>query len=120
MQVLCIHLTVFELQAYYEPNASRSNLHVLVEALVARVTTDDGDDGLLHATGVEFKYDGKTHWAKAKKEVIICAGYDESRGRLVLGLCSCYVPLTAVSRRPTCSSYLESGTGRYWRRQGYK
>lgn len=58
---------------YYEPNADRSNLTVLTNALVSKVEleTTGGD---AKATGIQFIVDGTTHTAKVKKEVIVCGG----------------------------------------------
>ena len=62
--------------AYYKPVASRSNLHVITEALVQKVEFERKDQ--LVATGLEFNARGKNYTVKAKKEVIISAGVFES------------------------------------------
>ena len=49
---------------------------VLTEAFVSRVLFSDTQSGDgLTATGVEFTHGGKTYTVKAKKEVILSAGY---------------------------------------------
>lgn len=58
---------------YYEPNADRSNLTVLTNALVSKVQLEK-TDGDAKATGVQFIVDGTTHTVKIKKEVIVCGG----------------------------------------------
>lgn len=58
---------------YYEPNAHRSNLTVLTNALVSKVQLEK-TGGDAKATGVQFIVDGATHTAKVKKEVIVCGG----------------------------------------------
>lgn len=55
---------------YLIPNASRPNLHVLVEALVNKVVV--AEDGT--ARGVEFIHADKIHTVNVKKEVIVSAG----------------------------------------------
>jgi choline dehydrogenase len=58
---------------YYEPNAGRSNLSVLTNALVSKIQMEKtGDEA--KATGVQFVVDGTTHTVKTKKEVIVCGG----------------------------------------------
>jgi choline dehydrogenase-like flavoprotein len=63
----------FVLQAYYLPNAERSNLTVSVNALVHKVVTRDVS-GILTATGVEVSSVGIQHIIQAKKEVVLSAG----------------------------------------------
>lgn len=55
---------------YFLPNAGRSNLHVLVEALASKVII--AEDGTVR--GVEFIHSDKTHTVDVKKEVIVSAG----------------------------------------------
>jgi hypothetical protein len=91
---------------------------VLLEAIAGRVITESGSDGLLNATGVEFLHAGTTHLVKAKKEVILCAGCVRVRCSLQsdsLDFASC----SAVSRRPSCSSFPGSETGLCSRRREY-
>ena len=59
------------MKAYYEPNASRPNFNVLLQAYVCRIVTTGQGEGLT-ATGVEFNV-GETrdvHVAHARKEVL--------------------------------------------------
>jgi choline dehydrogenase-like flavoprotein len=58
---------------YYEPNAQRSNLSLMTNALVSKVELEKVD-GKVKTTGVKFIVDGATHTVKAKKEVIVCGG----------------------------------------------
>ncbi|CEL51966.1 putative GMC-type oxidoreductase Rv1279/MT1316 OS=Mycobacterium tuberculosis GN=Rv1279 PE=3 SV=1 [Rhizoctonia solani AG-1 IB] len=61
--------------AYFEPNASRRNLHVLTGATVNRVLIHpSGTNGQHRATGVEFIHLRRPYRVEAVKEVIICAG----------------------------------------------
>ncbi|KAF2092835.1 alcohol oxidase [Rhizodiscina lignyota] len=61
--------------AYYAPNASRSNLHVLTEAHAARIVFQSRKDELV-ATGVEFLAgsEGRQCVVNCDREVIICGG----------------------------------------------
>ena len=63
--------------AYYKPNAARSNLHVLTGALVTKVDFDSSKETLL-ATGLTFTVDGKKYKVSAKREVILSAGAFQS------------------------------------------
>jgi choline dehydrogenase-like flavoprotein len=58
---------------YYEPNAQRSNLSLMTNALVSKVELEKSD-GKVKTTGVKFIVDGVAHTVKAKKEVIVCGG----------------------------------------------
>ena len=60
--------------AYYEPNASRSNLFLLTEAMAAKIEFQRGNSGEVTATGVTFQANGERHTAKANKEVIVSGG----------------------------------------------
>ena len=62
--------------AYYKPVASRSNLHVITEALVQKVQFEKKDQ--LIATGLKFNAKGQNYTVQAKKEVIISTGVFES------------------------------------------
>jgi hypothetical protein len=74
----------YVLQAYFEPNKTRPNLHVLLNALVTKIEIVDeaGEDGLLIATGVNIIHSdpndapdsGKSYSFKAEREVILCTG----------------------------------------------
>jgi choline dehydrogenase len=58
---------------YYEPNAGRSNLSLLTNALVSKIQLEK-TNGEAKATGVQFIVDGATYSVKVKKEVIVCGG----------------------------------------------
>ncbi|KAI0689397.1 alcohol oxidase [Cytidiella melzeri] len=61
--------------AFYQPNAHRTNLTVLVTALARRVLLSDADpNGEVTATGVEFEHGGKVYEVKANNEVVLSAG----------------------------------------------
>ncbi|KAI9737645.1 MAG: hypothetical protein M1818_005649 [Claussenomyces sp. TS43310] len=62
----------YSASAYYKPNISRPNLHVLTEATVKEVILEEDKDGLL-ATGARFEVDGKTYTVNAG-EVILSGG----------------------------------------------
>ena len=55
---------------YLLPNAGRTNLRVLTDALVTKLVVSATGD----VTGVEFIHSGKSHAVKAKKEVVLSAG----------------------------------------------
>lgn len=63
----------YSAREYYEPNAGRSNLSLLTEALVAKIELDDASPEPT-ATGVQFIHNGATYSVKANKEVIVCGG----------------------------------------------
>lgn len=63
--------------AYYKPNAARSNLHVLTGALVSKVEFDSSKETLV-ATGLTFTVDGKKFKVSARREVILSAGAFQS------------------------------------------
>jgi choline dehydrogenase-like flavoprotein len=58
---------------YLLPNAGRSNLKVLTEAMATKVVLDGNK-----ATGIEFSHEGKTHTVNASKEVVLSAGVIQS------------------------------------------
>ncbi|KAI0759156.1 alcohol oxidase [Irpex lacteus] len=61
--------------AYYQPNADRPNLTVLVTAVGRKVLLSSADaNGEVSATDVEFEHGGKVHQVHANKEVILTAG----------------------------------------------
>jgi len=55
--------------AYLRPAARRPNLRVITEALVTHVTFEES-----RATGVEFVRAGESQVARARHEVLLCAG----------------------------------------------
>ncbi|EIM88948.1 alcohol oxidase [Stereum hirsutum FP-91666 SS1] len=59
---------------YYLPNAERKNLVLLTGAHITRILFEDTQGSDVVATGVEFLKDGQTLVAKAKREVVLCAG----------------------------------------------
>ncbi|KAI1338320.1 GMC oxidoreductase [Xylariaceae sp. FL0016] len=63
--------------AYYTPNASRSNLFVLTDALVEEVVLA-GDHEECVATGIRFKHGNEIYSASAAREVILSAGSVQS------------------------------------------
>ncbi|KAF9264458.1 alcohol oxidase [Marasmius fiardii PR-910] len=79
-----IHATdsvrTFAASGYLKPAEKRTNLHVFTGAHVSKVILDSDkqQNGLVVAEGVEYKRDGKTFRALAKKEVILCAGAYQS------------------------------------------
>jgi len=56
-------------RAYLAPARRRPNLSLEKEALVTRILIE-GD----HATGVEYRQAGVVHTARARREVLLCAG----------------------------------------------
>ncbi|GAW19348.1 hypothetical protein ANO14919_088340 [Xylariales sp. No.14919] len=69
----------YSASAYYMPVRNRENLHILTEAEVTRIVFDNTKAGLpAHALGVEYKHQGTTSIAFAKKEVILAAGAFQS------------------------------------------
>lgn len=67
--------TLKTIQAFYLPNAGRSNLKVLTSASVTKILTKKAHDGDLVATGVEFVHEKQTYVINVAMEVILCAGY---------------------------------------------
>jgi choline dehydrogenase len=65
--------------AYLKPVLSRPNLRLLTNAMVTRVVIENG-----RAVGVEYRHDGRTHVAKARREVVLCGGAINSPQLLML------------------------------------
>jgi choline dehydrogenase len=65
--------------AYLKPALGRPNLRVLTGATVTRVLVE-GD----RAVGVEYQHDGRTRVARARREVVLCAGALNSPQLLML------------------------------------
>lgn len=63
--------------AYYKPNAGRSNLVVLTEALIQEIQLEkEGNEWA--ARKVRFEYGGKEHIVDVSGEVVLCAGSVQS------------------------------------------
>ena len=63
--------------AYYKPNAARSNLKVLTGALVTSINFAPSSQPL-KATGLSFEVQGENYTASARREVILSAGSFQS------------------------------------------
>ena len=63
--------------AYYQPNVNRSNLTILTEAQVNKITLSH-HDGKIIASGIDFTSFGFKYHAKADHEVLLCAGSIQS------------------------------------------
>ncbi|KAE8446169.1 hypothetical protein EG329_012394 [Mollisiaceae sp. DMI_Dod_QoI] len=61
----------YAVTGYLLPNAQRSNLRVLTEALVTKFVLSKGNE---HVTGVVFEHKGKTHELGVNKEVVLSGG----------------------------------------------
>jgi choline dehydrogenase len=59
--------------AYLREAAKRRNLRIVTEAIVARITFEDGA-----ASGVEYLHRGERLHARAQREVLVCAGAIQS------------------------------------------
>ncbi|PPQ96418.1 hypothetical protein CVT26_005097 [Gymnopilus dilepis] len=60
---------------YYEPNAGRSNLRVLINAHVCKIILEQTETGLQRASGVELLTGGEKYLVKGiKKDIILSAG----------------------------------------------
>lgn len=59
--------------AYLRPAGKRPNLHILTDAIVARVLFEG-----IAAAGVEYVKGGQRHSARAAREVLVCAGAIQS------------------------------------------
>ena len=60
--------------AYYEPVASRPNLHLITEVMVEKLILEKSASGDVEAKGVYITQEGKTKAITAKKEVLLSAG----------------------------------------------
>ena len=56
-------------RAFLEPALSRPNLHLVTDAPVGKVIIEEG-----RTTGVEYSHNGVDAVARAKREVLLCAG----------------------------------------------
>ncbi|KAL4258094.1 GMC oxidoreductase family protein [Pleurotus pulmonarius] len=68
----------YSVTAYYLPNQDRPNLHILVNANVNKIHSDDKSPGDFVATGVEFAFENSIYVAHATKEVIVSSGSTKS------------------------------------------
>ncbi|EPQ28815.1 uncharacterized protein PFL1_03618 [Pseudozyma flocculosa PF-1] len=71
------HVRSYAANAYFAPNKDRKNLKVITGANASRLEFEkpkDGASGDLVATGVHFTVDGKSHFVKARREVVLSAG----------------------------------------------
>ncbi|KAF4591026.1 hypothetical protein EYR40_009624 [Pleurotus pulmonarius] len=68
----------YSVTAYYLPNQDRPNLHILVDANVNKIHSDDKSPGDFVATGVEFAFEDSIYVAHATKEVIVSSGSTKS------------------------------------------
>ncbi|KAJ7281447.1 alcohol oxidase [Mycena rebaudengoi] len=59
---------------YYQPNASRENLLVVVSCHVTKIVTKKDSEGRATATGVTFVNDGTPYTVGIEREVILSAG----------------------------------------------
>ncbi|KAF7371074.1 Alcohol oxidase [Mycena sanguinolenta] len=84
---------------YYQPNATRDNLHVVVCAQVTKIVTKpDLESRILTAVEVAFVCEGVCHSVKVGKEVILSAG--QTSGTRMFGLpptCMAFVPLASIT-----------------------
>ncbi|KAJ8119608.1 hypothetical protein ONZ43_g3480 [Nemania bipapillata] len=60
--------------AYGAPALQRSNVRILTDTQVQRITFNDTDAGSIKATGVQALVDGKVETFESAKEVILAAG----------------------------------------------
>ncbi|KAF7371073.1 Alcohol oxidase [Mycena sanguinolenta] len=59
---------------YYQPNAARDNLSVVVCAQVTKIVTEQDQNGIVTAVEVVFICEEESHRVKVGKEVILSAG----------------------------------------------
>ncbi|KAI9145213.1 putative dehydrogenase [Paraphysoderma sedebokerense] len=71
-------------QAYLRDGKQRPNVTILTEAFITKLVIEVAKDGTKKATGVEYKHDGMTLVASAKREVLLCAGAIHSPHILML------------------------------------
>lgn len=60
--------------SFFTPVSGRPNLHVVTGALIDRVELQANHENEAVATGVIFKHEGSLYTAKAKNEIVLCAG----------------------------------------------
>lgn len=66
-------------RAYLAPAADRHNLRVITQAHATRIVIEEG-----RAVGIEYERDGVRHVARARREVVVCAGVFQSPQLLML------------------------------------
>ncbi len=81
--------------AYLAPVRDRANLRVFTNALVRRITTDNG-----RATGVEFERDHGVEMIGARREVLLCGGTIASPQLLLLSGIGDVAALSALGITP--------------------
>ncbi|KAG9103328.1 hypothetical protein FRC06_011384 [Ceratobasidium sp. 370] len=86
--------------AYFEPNASRRNLHVLLRAHADRVLLRQSTANLYEARGVEFLRSSTRYQVFASREVIVSAGAHLSPGVLERSGIGCHKRLQALGVTP--------------------
>ena len=59
--------------AYYKPNSSRKNLHLLSDATVQEIILES-QGGSLVATGVLVNHENQEHVVKTSGEIVVCGG----------------------------------------------
>ena len=67
----------YSANAYWKPNSSRPNLHIVTNAQATKIVFESGKKPL-RATGVEYIAGGQNYTAHAKREVILSAGAFQS------------------------------------------
>ncbi|KAJ7302932.1 alcohol oxidase [Mycena albidolilacea] len=60
---------------YYQPNATRENLTVVVDAHVTRIVTEQKENGLVTAVEVAFLSEEVLYTVEVGREVVLSAGY---------------------------------------------
>ena len=64
--------------SYYEPVASRQNLHLITECMVEKLSIENRVPGEAVVRGVLITQDQKSQIIEARKEVLLCAGVFQS------------------------------------------
>ncbi|KAF8211133.1 hypothetical protein K438DRAFT_2047591 [Mycena galopus ATCC 62051] len=73
-EVVDCSLLQFSGNKYYQPNATRDNLTVVVGAHVTKIVTEQDQNGCATAVEVAFVCEEASHIVKVSKEVILSAG----------------------------------------------
>ena len=69
--------------AFLQPHRDRPNLTIKTNALVRRIVIEPSAEGP-RAVGVELEHEGRPVFARARREVVLCAGALESPKLLML------------------------------------